>query len=217
MAQDLDNYGAPLGEHFKRLLKGAPSDITPEDLLARQIRYDENILNKLTSGQMSYEDASRFITNPNRSRLTYPVDYELPVSEELSNAHSQIDTLINNNTIKDFLIEAANNNTLGQSYESDPNILSEQTTLLNYLAGAVSEEGTKNRYMYGIDDKELENRMSQIKSYPSTVDSAGVERFTIPLMVPGSFPPKYERESRSMQHWIEDYPEWINRSSINNP
>jgi len=114
-------------------------------------------------------------------------------------AHEQIDAII------------------GQSYESDPNILSEQETLLNYLAGAVSEEGTKNRYMYGIDNKELENRMSQIKSYPSTVDLAGVERFTIPLMVPGSFPPKYERESRSMQHWIEDYPEWINRSSINNP
>ena len=123
----------------------------------------------------------------------------MPAGVASPKAHDQIDAVI------------------GQSYESDPNILSEQATLLNYLAGAVSEEGTKNRYMYGIDDKELENRMSQIKSYPSTVDSAGVERFTIPLMVPGSFPPKYERESRSMQHWIEDYPEWINRSSINNP
>ena len=123
----------------------------------------------------------------------------MPAGVASPKAHDQIDAVI------------------GQSYESDPNILSEQATLLNYLAGAVSEEVTKNRYMYGIDDKELENRMSQIKSYPSTVDSAGVERFTIPLMVSGSFPPKYERESRSMQHWIEDYPEWINRSSINNP
>ena len=114
-------------------------------------------------------------------------------------AHDQIDTLI------------------GQSYESDPDILGEHTTLLNYLAGAVSKPGSKDRYMHGIDGRELEKRMAEIESYSSKVDDSGTKRYTIPLLVPGSYPPKYEHESRSMQHWIEDYPLWINRSSINNP
>jgi hypothetical protein len=123
----------------------------------------------------------------------------MPAGVASPKAHEQIDAII------------------GQSYESDPKILGEHATLLNYLAGAVSEEGTKNRYMHGIDEKELEKRMSEVRGYPSRVDSSGVERFTIPLMVPRSYPPQYEHESRSMQHWLEDYPLWINRSSINNP
>ena len=114
-------------------------------------------------------------------------------------AHEQIDAII------------------GQSYESDPGILSEHTTLLNYLAGAVSKPGSKDRYMHGIDGRELEKRMAEIESYSSKVDDSGTKRYTIPLLDPRSYPPKYEHESRSMQHWLEDYPEWINRSSINNP
>ena len=114
-------------------------------------------------------------------------------------AHEQIDAII------------------GHSYESDPDILGEHTTLLNYLAGAVSKPGSKDRYMHGIDGRELEKRMAEIESYSSKVDDSGTKRYTIPLLVPGSYPPKYEHESRSMQHWIEDYPLWINRSSINNP
>ena len=59
--------------------------------------------------------------------------------------------------------------------------------------------------------------MAEIESYSSKVDDSGTKRYTIPLLDPRSYPPKYEHESRSMQHWLEDYPEWINRSSINNP
>ena len=71
--------------------------------------------------------------------------------------------------------------------------------------------------MYGIDRRELDRRMGEVESYPSYVDNKGVKRYTIPLLVEDSWPPEYEEQTRSMEHWIQDYPMWINRSSINNP
>ena len=94
---------------------------------------------------------------------------------------------------------------------------SEPSTLLDYLSGAVSEQGSNNRYMHGIDERELNKRMAQIKKYPSKVDKTGIERYTIPLLVEDSWPPEYEKQTRSMEHWIQDYPILESRSSINNP
>ena len=85
---------------WDKLLKGAPKGWAIEDLIGRQISYDENILNKLESGQMSEEDAARFLNDPNRSRYTYPIgpgesgnyppSYENPVSTPTEDDMSDI-------------------------------------------------------------------------------------------------------------------------------
>ena len=107
-------------DKWDELLEGAPSEWTKEDLIERQINYDKNILNLLKTGQMSDEDASRFLSYPERSRMTHPIgpgesdrpSYQNPVSvpteddlldmlfqqgavsEEKQYAHDNIDNLL---------------------------------------------------------------------------------------------------------------------------
>ena len=132
------------------------------------------------------------------------IDMLLGMQAPTPKAHEQMDALIGQNEIQNLLA--------GSTYESDPGILSEHTSLLNYLSGAVSEEG-QQQYAYGIDEAGLQERMANIAKFPS-FESRGVKRFTAPIMQDDG---SVIKESRSMEHWLQDYDYLFNRTALSKP
>ena len=89
---------------------------------------------------------------------------------------------------------------IGQTDETHPDILNRQGV-------------SKERYMHGINESELKERKTNIKKFPS-FESRGVKRFTAPIMQDDG---SVIKESRSMEHWLQDYDYLFNRTALSKP
>ena len=139
-------------------------------------------------------------------------------------AHEQMDALIGQNEIQEMLKQISpqesnweesmmsidSNLNAGSSYETDPEILGKHSTLLDYLSSlAISDPNAQ----LGAITPELEAKMANIAKFPSS-ESKGVMRYTAPITQDNG---SIRKESRSMQHWLQDYDYLYNRTALSKP
>ena len=66
--------------------------------------------------------------------------------------------------------------------------------------------------MYG--SRQANPHRAKLAKFPSFVGDKGITRYTVPITTPGSYPPEVTQESRSMEHWLQDYPYLEERTSL---